>query len=134
RAVRRIVEDRFGAGRTASKDFAICGDMNDYQEKLRIEGDRRNGYRFVPEREPVSALDTFTADGFAVNPMLRRPVEDRWTLYHSRGPEERHLCQLDYIWLSPSLAERNAQHVPEIVRAGQPFRTLFPPGQDVERY
>ena len=134
RAVRRIVENRFGKGRTAGKSFAICGDMNDYQEKLAIEGDRRNGYRFVPMREAESALDVFTGDGFAVNPMLRRPVEDRWTLYHSRGPEERHLCQLDYIWLSPSLAERNATRVPEIVRAGQPFRTLFPPGQEVERY
>src|SRR5690606_39303570 len=105
-----------------------------YQEKLAIEGARRNGYRFVPVREEASALDVFTADGFVVNPVERRPVEDRWTLYHSRGPEERHLCQLDYIWLSPALAERNALRVPEIVRAGQPFRTLFPPGQDVERY
>ncbi|MCT7663823.1 endonuclease/exonuclease/phosphatase family protein [Shinella kummerowiae] len=134
RAVRRIIENRFGVGQTAGKAFAICGDMNDYQAKLAIEGDRRNGYRFVPKDEAVSALDVFSADGFAVNPVLRRPVEDRWTLYHSRGPEERHLCQLDYIWLSPSLAERNARHVPEIIRAGQPFRTIFPPGQEVERY
>ena len=134
RAVRRIIENRFGAGHTADKAFAICGDMNDYQEKLAIEGDRRNGYRFIAQKEEASALDVFSADGFAVNPMLRRPVDDRWTLYHTRGPEERHLCQLDYIWLSPSLAERNAHHVPEIIRAGQPFRTLFPPGQEVERY
>lgn len=134
RAVRRIVEDRFGRARAATRSFAICGDMNDYQEKLVVEGDRRNGYRFVPVREEESALDVFTADGFVVNPMLRRPVEDRWTLFHSRGPEERHLCQLDYIWLSPALAERNALRVPEVVRAGQPFRTLFPPGQEVERY
>lgn len=134
RAVRRIIENRFGAGQTADKAFAICGDMNDYQEKLAIEGDRRSGYRFVPQQEEVSALDVFSDDGFAVNPMLRRPADDRWTLYHSRGPEERHLCQLDYIWLSPSLAERNARQVPEIIRAGQPFRTLFPPGQEVERY
>ena len=27
-----------------------------------------------------------------------------------------------------------AHHVPEIIRAGQPFRTIFPPGQEVERY
>jgi predicted extracellular nuclease len=134
RAVRRIIEDRFGVGKTADKAFAICGDMNDYQEKLAIEGDRRSGYSFIPQKEPLSALDTFTVDGFAVNPMLRRPVDNRWTLYHSRGPDERHLCQLDYIRLSPSLAERNAHRVPEIIRAGQPFRTLFPPGQEVDRY
>jgi predicted extracellular nuclease len=59
---------------------------------------------------------------------------DRWTLYHSRGPQEQHLCQLDYIWLSPHLAQINATRVPEIIRAGQPYRTVFPPGQEVDRY
>lgn len=43
-------------------------------------------------------------------------------------------ARLDYIWLSPRLAETNATHVPEIIRNGQPFRTVFPPGQEVERY
>ncbi|OHV78006.1 endonuclease/exonuclease/phosphatase family protein [Ensifer sp. LCM 4579] len=133
-AVRHIVESRFGRGRTADEMFAICGDMNDYQEKVEIRGDRRNGYEFVPRQEAVSALDVFTKDGFVENPMLKRPVLDRWTLFHSRGPAERHLCQLDYIWLSPALASRNAARVPEIIRAGQPFRTIFPAGQEVERY
>ena len=35
----------------------------------------------------------------------------RWTagrFYHTRGPQERHLCQLDYILLSPALAAQNA--------------------------
>ncbi|MCY1294072.1 hypothetical protein D9M70_433540 [compost metagenome] len=76
----------------------------------------------------------FSHDGFVANPMLRRPVMDRWTLFHSRGPQERHLCQLDYIWLSPALAKRNQSQVPEVIRGGQPFRTIFPPGLDVERY
>jgi exonuclease III len=66
--------------------------------------------------------------------VTRRDVMDRWTLYHQRGPEEQHLCQLDYIWLSPALAERNAAAIPEIIRGGQPFRTVFPPGQEVERF
>jgi len=134
RAVRRIIENRWGVGNTHNKNFAICGDMNDYQERVAISGDRRNGYSFTPIREELSALDIFTADGFVVNPMTRRDVMDRWTLYHSRGPQEQHLCQLDYIWLSPRLAETNATHVPEIIRNGQPFRTVFPPGQEVERY
>ncbi|NVD39002.1 endonuclease [Ensifer sp. HO-A22] len=134
KAVRHIIESRFGRGHTADKMFAICGDMNDYQEKVDILGDRRNGYEFVPREEEESALDVLTADGFVENPMLRRPVLDRWTLFHSRGPQERHLCQLDYIWLSPALARRNASQVPEIIRGGQPFRTIFPPGQEVERY
>ncbi|OCP04392.1 MULTISPECIES: endonuclease/exonuclease/phosphatase family protein [unclassified Ensifer] len=133
-AVRHIIESRFGRGKTADKMFAICGDMNDYQEKVNILGDRRNGYQFVPHEEASSSLDVFSHDGFAENPMLRRPVLDRWTLFHSRGPQERHLCQLDYIWLSPALAERNATQVPEVIRGGQPFRTIFPPELEVERY
>ncbi|MDE1158366.1 MAG: endonuclease [Neorhizobium sp.] len=134
RAVRRIIEQRFGTGQTASASFAICGDMNDYQEKVQVIGNRRTGYRFEPRREVSSALDVFSHDGFAVNPMARRDEMDRWTLYHARGPEEQHLCQLDYIWLSPSLAQGNASAVPEIVRGGQPFRTVFPPGQEPARF
>lgn len=134
RAVRRIIENRFGIGGGAKKSFAICGDLNDYQEKLVVEGDRRNGYTFRRVLEDQSCLDVLTRDGFVENPVLRRPEDDRWTLYHSMGPEERHLCQLDYILLSPTLAGRNHARVPEIIRGGQPYRTVFPPGQDVERY
>ena len=74
------------------------------------------------------------ADGFAENVVERRPELDRWTLYHSRGPQERHLCQLDYILLSAALSRHNSKAVPDIVRQGQPWRTIFPPGQEVERY
>jgi endonuclease/exonuclease/phosphatase family metal-dependent hydrolase len=73
-------------------------------------------------------------DGFAHNIVERRPELDRWTLYHTRGPQERHLCQLDYILLSPALARRNALAVPDIIRNGQPWRTPFPEGQEVQRY
>jgi exonuclease III len=114
--------------------FAICGDMNDYQERVDVLGDRRAGYSFVPRQEAESALDVLSHDGFVENVMRRRPELDRWTLFHSRGPEERHLCQLDYIWLSKALAERNLASVPEIIRGGQPYRTIFPKGQEVERY
>jgi endonuclease/exonuclease/phosphatase family metal-dependent hydrolase len=134
KAVRHIIEQRFGRGGSASKRFAICGDMNDYQEKIVISGDRLNGYAFDPVEEAESALNVFSRDGFTENALLRRDVMDRWTLYHSRGPQERHLCQLDYIWLSPKLAADNATRVPEIIRNGQPYRTILPPGQEVERY
>ncbi|HUH49224.1 MAG TPA: endonuclease/exonuclease/phosphatase family protein [Mycoplana sp.] len=134
KAVRRIIEDRFGAGNTANKHFAICGDMNDYQEKLLVEGDRRNGYTFRRVEEERSGIDAFTWDGFVENPVLRRAEDDRWTLFHNMGPDDRHLCQLDYILLSPALSRRNHTRIPEIIRAGQPFRTPFPPGQAVERY
>ncbi|MBB3655480.1 putative extracellular nuclease [Rhizobium sp. BK650] len=134
RAVRRIIEDRFGAGHTAKKNFVICGDMNDYQERVDVIGRRGTTYRFEHQDEAESALDVFSQDGFAENVVRRREPLDRWTLYHARGPEEQWLCQLDYLWLSPALAATNATRIPEIIRHGQPYRTIFPPGQEVERY
>ena len=132
-AVRRIIEDRFD-GHTDDKRFVICGDMNDYQERVDVIGRRRTGYRYEYQGERVSALDVFSQDSFAENVVRRRDPLDRWTLYHARGPEEQWLCQLDYIWLSAALAKTNASRLPEIVRHGQPYRTVFPPGQEVERY
>ncbi|MBG20132.1 MAG: endonuclease [Rhizobiales bacterium] len=132
RAVRRIIEERFG--RIDNKRFIICGDFNDYYEKLVITGDRRNGFDFTPVSESGTSLDVLLGDGFVTNPMERRPMDDRWTLYHTRGPEERHLCQLDYLLLSPALADRAPHAVPEIVRGGQPYRTIMPEAQEVERY
>ena len=135
RAVRRIIEARFGPGSgAATQNFMICGDMNDYQERLIISGSPRRGLTFQPVTEERSALDVFSADGFAENIVRRRPADDRWTLYHAQGLQVRHLCQLDYLWLSPALSRANPDAVPEIVRAGQPFRTPFPPGQEVDRF
>jgi predicted extracellular nuclease len=134
KAARRIVESRFGKDFAAQKRWMICGDFNDYRQKIAIGGDAVSGHTFTAMGEPVSCLDVLLADGFAVNVVERRPELDRWTLYHTRGPKERHLCQLDYILLSPALAEANGKAVPDIVRRGQPWRTIFPPGQEVERY
>jgi predicted extracellular nuclease len=133
-AVRRIIEERFGKDFAGKKRWAIIGDMNDYRQRLKISGDDLSGHRFEVADEPQSCLDVLLADGFAVNVMERRPEMDRWTLYHTRGPEERHLCQLDYILLSPLLARQNATAVPDVIRNGQPYRTIFPAGQEVRRY
>jgi predicted extracellular nuclease len=133
-AVRRIIEDRFGRDHAADKRWAISGDLNDYRERVVISGDMHEGYDFQPLREARSCVDVLTAGDFCENVVERRPEMDRWTLYHTRGPAERHLCQLDYILLSRGLARRNAGAMPEIVRGGQPFRTPFPPGQEVERF
>ncbi|WP_159586541.1 endonuclease/exonuclease/phosphatase family protein [Chelativorans xinjiangense] len=133
-AVRRIIEERFGAGKTDEKRWVICGDLNDYRERVIVGGDVLNGYTFEPAREVQSSINVLTEGGFCENAVERRPEMDRWTLYHTRGPEERHLCQLDYLMLSPALARANAGAVPDIVRAGQPWRTIFPPGQEVERF
>jgi endonuclease/exonuclease/phosphatase family metal-dependent hydrolase len=133
-AVRHVIEEKFGKGATASRRWAICADLNDYRERLIVEGDRRKGYRFKQAAETISAVDDLTRDGFSESLVDRRPENDRWTLFHSRGPQEMHLCQLDYILVSPHLARTNANTVPDIIRNGQPWRTPFPPGQAVERY
>jgi predicted extracellular nuclease len=132
-AVRRIIEARFGAS-AGEKRWVICGDFNDYRERVVISGDDPDRPELAVVQEAVSSLDVLLADGFAVNAVERRPALDRWTLYHTRGPQERHLCQLDYLLLSPGLARANAASVPDIVRAGQPYRTVFPPGQEVQRF
>jgi len=133
-AVRRIIETRFGAARTAGKRWLICGDFNDYYERVVINGDSLAGFDFEPVQEPTSSLKLLLEDGFAENIVSRRPEMDRWTLFHTRGPDERHLCQLDYLLLSPSLAATNSTAMPDIIRNGQPWRTIFPPGQEVERF
>jgi len=43
-------------------------------------------------------------------------------------------CASSIILLSPALASRNEAAVPDIVRNGQPWRTPFPAGQEVERF
>jgi predicted extracellular nuclease len=134
KAVRRIIETRFGKDFAATKRWMICGDCNDYRQRIVIDGNDVSGHTFTPTSEAVSCLDVLLGDGFAVNVVERRPELERWTLYHTRGPKERHLCQLDYILLSPALANENSKAVPDIIRRGQPWRTIFPPGQEVERY
>ncbi len=139
RAIRRIVEEKFGTDRSGRSRagrmrWVICGDMNDYRERIVVEGTRQTGYHFTPVQEELAGFEPLLEDGFSVDLAARREAMDRWTLYHSRGPEEQHLCQLDYIFASPAFAEANPGAVPEIVRSGQPWRTPFPPGQEVERY
>ncbi|MBN9272458.1 MAG: endonuclease, partial [Mesorhizobium sp.] len=128
KAVRRIIEERFGKDHAADKRWAICGDMNDYRQRVKIGGDAFDGYRFDVIDEDVSSVDVLTEGGFCENVVERRPEMDRWSFYHTRGPEERHLCQLDYMLLSRALAAKNTTAVPDIVRNGQPWRTIFPPG------
>lgn len=133
-ATRHIIEAKFGSDRVGKMRWLVCGDLNDYRERIVIEGDQHRGYRFTPAIEEKAGFDPLISDGFSVNLAARRPEMDRWTLYHTRGPEERHLCQLDYILASPSFAGKNGKAIPEIIRNGQPYRTPFPEGQWVERY
>lgn len=134
RGVRRIIEVRFGREHAARRYWAICGDLNDYRERILVNGDEEQGLRFDPVADPSPALDILAAPGFAENMAERLPPLERWTLYHTRGPSQRHLCQLDYILLSERLARHNSRALPKILRKGQPWRTPFPPGQETDRF
>lgn len=134
RAVKKIIETKFGSDKTSKRRWMICGDLNDYRSRLVVSGSRHGGYGFQLATEPQSGFDPLVSNGFSVDLSDRIEDERRWTLYHSRGPEERHLCQLDYLLASPQLAEKNPGAIPEINHAGQPWRTPFPEGQSVERY
>ncbi|MFD0917679.1 endonuclease/exonuclease/phosphatase family protein [Pseudahrensia aquimaris] len=142
--VRRIVERKFGTERAPDMRWMICGDLNDYRERLVVSGSKSEGYRFNLVPEPTSGLEPLFTDGFAMDLVQRRSGDNRWTLYYAAGGvsdlseveerELRHLVQLDYFMASPALASKNGKAVPEIIRMGQPYRTVFPPHQDVPRY
>lgn len=133
-ATRMIIENKFGAGKTDSKRWVICGDLNDYLSRIVVKGERHTGYDFEYIEEEMSGIKPLLQDGFSVDLAARMDDMKRWTLFHSRGPDERHLCQLDYILASPGLAGKNPAAIPRIIHAGQPYRTPFPPGQEVDRY
>jgi len=142
--VRKIIEKKFGAKRAANMRWLVCGDLNDYRERLAIEGLRETGFEFVPLAETQSGLEPLFDDGFSHSLVARRPVDNRWTLYFADGaspdvrhPEKRpihHLVQLDYLLASPAMAKANPDVIPDIIRQGQPHRTVFPTGQEVELY
>ena len=134
KVVRHLVNQRFGEGQTAQHNWLICGDMNDYRERIVVGDNGHGGYTFDRIEDPVNAINVYLEGGFCENLVERRDPLDRWTLYHTRGPQERHLCQLDYMLASPKLAAHNSNAKPDIIRKGQPWRTIFPPGQEVERF
>jgi predicted extracellular nuclease len=105
RAVRAIVEHRFGD--PAAHDWMIAGDLNDYTE---TDGAADDGH----------GLSALLGDGFSVDLVKRisNPL-DRWTHFYS---DEGTYHQLDYLLASPSLARKNPDAVPQVLRNGQPFR------------
>jgi endonuclease/exonuclease/phosphatase family metal-dependent hydrolase len=121
RALRRIIERRFGP-EWRTRDWIIAGDLNDYVESVGPLG-------VTTDMRP-SAIDPLL-DGFAVNPVAKLPPHERWTHFHKDWSEteqrliEEHV-QLDYLLLSPSLAERAPVEV-EIIRQGQPYRVPLDP-------
>ena len=113
-AVKAIITERFGEG-AANANWIICGDLNDYVEI--------DGLPVVDDdgRVVSGALDVLTQDGFCENIVRRRAAEDRWTSYYA--PEDQY-AQLDFLLLSPALARANRDAVPDIIRMGQPYRSV----------
>ncbi|MEM9734618.1 MAG: endonuclease/exonuclease/phosphatase family protein [Pseudomonadota bacterium] len=144
KGVRRIIENRFGADRARDMRWLICGDLNDYRERLVVGGDRLVGHTFTSMKEETSGLEPLFEDGFGDDLLARRPADDRWTLHYATGLNPtpriphtrplRHLVQLDYMIASPRLARDNGEAVPDIIRSGLPHRTILPEAQDVPRY
>ena len=122
RAVKRIVQDRFGEG-WRDANWIVTGDLNDFVERIRAGGD--------VERANPGAVDPLL-DDFAVNPVAALPPHERWTFFYRQPPEggqpaeEQHI-QLDYVLLSPALAAANPHAKPEIVRRGLPYRVPLDP-------
>jgi predicted extracellular nuclease len=116
-ALRKLVERHFEnhVGGPAAANWAICGDFNDFYE---VDG-CRTLRDYVTGEDVPTALEPLIGAGFAVNIMERRAPDDRWTTYHA--PDDSY-TQLDYILLSPALAQANPEAVPEVIRMGQPYR------------
>ena len=134
KAVRRIIEDRFGNDHARDKRWVICGDMNDYRERVLIGGDVFSGFTFEPVARKSRALTCCWPTGFAKiwSSGGRSSTAGRSTIRADR--KSGISASSTTSWLSPALAQGNAKAMPDIVRGGQPYRTPFPPGQEVERY
>jgi predicted extracellular nuclease len=134
KAMRHVIEEKFGKEGAASRDWLICGDLNDFREKLVITEQGDDDFIFTQMPEAENAVSILMEGGFCESLVERREADNRWTSYHTRGPQERQLVQLDYLLASPALAKKNADAMPDIIRKGQPYRTIFPKGQEVPRF
>ena len=104
-AVKEILGERFS--NPAQADWLVVGDLNDYTE---TDGTPDTGH----------GLSALMDNSFSVD-LVKRIADplDRWTHYY---PSEDTYHQIDYLLASPSLAQKNANLTPTIVRNGQPYR------------
>ena len=126
--VREIISRKFDNPSEAL--WCIVGDLNDYQQVIKVRKRLDDAGRQVEELEipDESGVDPLLKDGFGVNLVELLPEFDRWTHYYAG---EKHKTQLDYIIASPALAEKIVG-LPEIVRLGMPFRV--PNSTDIPRF
>lgn len=121
RAVRAIVERRFGAGWREAL-WIVAGDFNDGPLRIRADGG-------LVENEAWGGA-ALTED-FAIDPVRGLVETQRWT-YHFRDVGEEGVVadehvQLDHVLLSPALAAANPAPSVEIIRRGLPYRVPLDP-------
>jgi endonuclease/exonuclease/phosphatase family metal-dependent hydrolase len=121
RAVRAIVERRFGAG-WREAHWIVAGDLNASPVAILPGGEIRRA-----ERSGVEPL----LEDFAVDPCAALPETERWTYYHRETSEGRVVAdqhvQIDHVLLSPALARAEAAPRVEILRRGLPYRVPLDP-------
>ena len=121
-AVRRIIQERFGAGWRGA-NWVIAGDLNGYRHGL--------GFAAKPLDEGLSGIETLT-DNFAHDVMQSQPEHERWTHFRRYWSEsegrmlEVHM-PLDHVLMSPALAAANPQPKIDLVRRGLPYRVPLDP-------
>jgi len=105
--VRKILDDRFNK-KPDEHPWAVVGDLNDYTE---MDG----------QPDPGHGLGKLLDGGFALDVVKARVGDplDRWTHFYAGDRQYR---QLDYVLLSPALADENEDAEVRIVRGGQPYR------------
>jgi predicted extracellular nuclease len=121
KAVRRIVENRFGEG-WREANWIVAGDLNDFRCRI-LPGSEVAAC----EATPIDVL----FDDFGFNVMDALPESERWTYFHRdtsnpEGVREEHV-QLDYLLLSPALVAMNPTPHVEVLRRGLPYRVPLDP-------
>lgn len=81
-------------------NFIVLGDFNDYVDK-------------------DTSLKPLVKHPHLENVLDRLPADERWTHYWAGGGEYR---QLDYLLVSKTLAEKNSDAEPVVMRKGLPYR------------
>lgn len=128
--VREIIRRKFPD--PSFGNWVIVGDLNDYRMQIKVRAefdDAGNRVEDIVHLEPgePSGIDPLLDNGFGVSVLNALPESERWTHFY---PADRSKSQLDYIIVSPSLAE-NVSDI-QVVRRGQPIR--MPNTVNVTRY
>jgi endonuclease/exonuclease/phosphatase family metal-dependent hydrolase len=124
-AVRRLIETRFREGWRGA-NWIVLGDLNDFRARILAGGK-------IEPTGPAS-FDVLVQD-FAADALEALPQAERWTSFYRRVADdgatarEEHV-QLDYILLSPALAEANPSPAVEVVRRGLPYRVPLDPAAE----